>query len=103
MTLAIGGIHSTPNPEYMRILAELRKLGISPSGNLGTDKARLEQAKTELVQKIQTKHSEEEKQSLQVQPLEGVMDVQDTKRTQMEEERLGAMTVAELNKFYFGL
>lgn len=103
MVAAIGAINSYEDPEYLRILSELMKLGIAPSGNKSIDKTKLEQAKAELVQKIQTKHQEEEKQSLQIQPLEGVMDTQDSKRAQMEEERLGAMTVAELNKFYFGL
>ena len=46
------------------------------------------------------KQEEEQKQSLQVQPLESV---QDTERSRMEESRLGAMTLSELNKMYFGL
>lgn len=103
MVAGIRALHSYEDPEYLRILAELMKLGIAPSGNKSTDKMKLEQAKAELVQKIQTKHQEEEKQSIQFPPLEAIMDTQDSKRAQMEEERLGAMTVAELNRFYFGL
>ena len=103
MVAAISAIHSYEDPEYLRILAELMKLGIAPSGNKNIDKGKLEQAKIELVQKIQTRHREEEKQSIKFPPLEGVMDTQDSKRAQMEEERLGAMSIAELNKFYFGL
>lgn len=103
MVSAIGAVGAHTDPEYLRILQELMKLGIAPSGNKSIDKGKLEQAKAELIQKIQVKHQEEEKQSLQVQPLEGVVDVQDPKRTQMEEDRLGAMTVAQLNRMYFGI
>lgn len=101
MVAAVGAIQSAhSDPEYLRILQELMKLGIAPSGNKSIDKTKLEQAKTELIQKIQTRQEEEQKQNLQVQPLEAV---QDTQRARMEELRPGAMTVAELNKLYFGL
>ena len=96
------GVHNY-DPEYQRILQELMRFGIAPSGNKNIDKGKLEQAKTELIQKIQTKNNEEEKQALQVQPLEGVLDTQDPKRAEMEEQRLGAMTLAELNRMYFGI
>ncbi len=103
MVAAIGAVGAHSDPEYLRILQELMKLGIAPSGNKSIDKGKLEQAKAELIQKIQNRQKEEEKQSLQVQPLEGVIDTQDSKRAQMEEERLGAMTVAQLNRMYFGI
>ena len=105
MALAISSIGSSSytDAEYQRILQELMRLGITPSGNKSVDKNKLEQAKTELIQKIQTRNNEEEKQSLHVQPLEGVQDTQDSKRAQMEEQRLGAMTLAELNRMYFGI
>ena len=79
------------------------RLGIAPSGNKQVDKGKLEQAKAELIQKIQTREQEEQKQDIQVPPLEGVKDTQNTERAQLEESRLGAMTVAELNRLYFGL
>lgn len=101
MVAAIGAVGAHSDPEYLRILQELMKLGIAPSGNKSIDKGKLEQAKAELIHKIQNR--QEEKQSLQVQPLEGVIDTQDSKQTQMEEERLGAMTVAQLNRMYFGI
>lgn len=100
MVAAVHAIGSYSDPEYLRILQELMKLGIAPSGNKSIDKAKLEQAKTELIEKIQTKQNEEQKQSIQVQPLEAI---QDTQRSRMEEQRLGAMTVAELNRMYFGI
>ena len=71
MVAAVQAIHSAySDPEYLRILQELMKLGIAPSGNKSIDKTKLEQAKAELIQKIQTRQEEEQKQNLQVQPLE---------------------------------
>lgn len=97
---SIGQYSQFNDAEYLKIIQELQQLGISPSGNKTTDKSKLQQAKLELVQKIQIKQEEEQKQELQIQPLSGI---QDSQRAQMENERIGAMTVAELNKLYFGL
>ena len=99
MVAAVQAIHSAySDPEYLRILQELMKLGIAPSGNKSIDKTKLEQAKAELIQKIQTRQEEEQKQNLQVQPLEATKD---TQRAQLEELRPGATTIAELNRLYF--
>ncbi len=103
MISSISNINSNSDPEYQRILQELMRFGIAPSGNKSIDKGKLEQAKAELVQKIQTRQKEEQKQELQVQPIEGIEATQDSKRSQLEESRVGAMTLSELNKFYFGL
>lgn len=103
MVAAISGINSYSDPEYQRILQELMRFGIAPSGNKNIDKGKLEKAKAELLQKIQTRQKEEQKQELQVQPLEGIQDTQKSERAQLEESRLGAMNLSELNKFYFGL
>ncbi len=103
MVAAISAIHSYSDPEYQRILQELMRLGISPSGNKNADKTKLEQAKAELIQKIQNKQQEEQKQALQVQPIEAVQDNQSVSRSEMEEQRLGAMNIAELNRLYFGI
>lgn len=104
MIAAINAISSSSyDAEYQRILQELMRLGISPSGNKTIDKGKLEQAKTELIQKIQNKNQEEEKNELQVETIGAVQDSQDVKRAQMEEQRLGAMTIAELNRMYFGI
>ena len=100
MIQAIGAVSPYSDPEYLRILQELMALGIAPSGNKDSDKAKLERIKAELAQKIQTKQSEEQKQSIQVQPLEAI---QDSQKAKMESERIGAMNLAELNKLYFGL
>ena len=100
MVAAISAIGSYSDPEYLRILQELMQLGISPSGNKSVDKGKLEQAKLELIQKIQIKQEEEQKQDLKVQPLESPRD---TEKARLETERIGAINVAELNKIYFGL
>lgn len=96
-------INPYSDPEYLKTLQELMKLGISPSGNKNADKAKLEEAKTELIQKIQHKEESNQQHSLQVQPIGAVDNVQDSKRTEMEQQRLGAMNIAELNKLYFNL
>lgn len=103
MVLAVGAISSYSDSEYLRILQELRKLGIASTGNKSVDKGKLEQAKTELINKIQNKQEEEQKQVLQAPVIEAVDGTEYTQRAEMEEQRLGAMTVAELNKIYFGL
>ena len=100
LVAAISAIGPHSDPEYLRILQELMKLGIAPSGNKSVDKSKLEQAKIELVQKIQAKQEEEQKQNLKVQPLEAAKESQ---QASLEAERPGAMNVAELNKIYFGL
>lgn len=97
----VGAISLTSDPEYLRILRELMQMGITPSGNKNTDAAKLKQLKTELIEKIQTKQEKEQKQSIQVQPLEATKETQEKQK--LEEERTGAMTLAELNKLYFNL
>lgn len=91
------------DPEYLRILQELMRLGIAPTGSKDVDKAKLAEAKAELIEKIKQKETHSQKQELQVQPITPVDTVQDSKRAEMEEQRLGAMNIAELNKIYFNL
>ena len=93
---AISAIGKNPyeDPEYMKIVQELLKLGLTPTGNKSVDKGRLEIAKKELAEQIQDKFQEQMQQQ---------GNVQDTQRSQMEESKLGAMTVAELNKILHGL
>lgn len=91
--------------EYMRILQELRALGISPTGNKSTDAQRLTQAKAELVQRIHHKQEENVNsyKNLGVQVIPQVDESEYIQRSEMEEQRLGAMSVAQLNRIYFGL
>ncbi len=89
--------------EYLRIIGEMRRLGLTPSGDKNTDTARLTQAKTELVSKIQNKESAQNTQNIGVQVIEPVDESEYAVRAEMEEQRLGAMSVAQLNRLYFGL
>lgn len=89
--------------EYLKIIQELRRLGLSPSGDKNTDAQKLAQAKAELVQKIHKRDEVNSTQSLGVQVIDSVDEIYNSQRAEMEEQRLGAMTVADLNKIYFGL
>ena len=105
MVMAVGAIGSYgsnyQDPEYIKIIKELTQMWITPSGNKNTYVSKLKQAKTELIEKIQTKQNEEQRQELKVQPLEASKESQQAQ--QLEYDRTGAMTLAELNKLYFGL
>lgn len=90
---AIGGNSNLNGPEYIKILQELRQLGVQPTGNKNVDKARLEAEKQKIAEQIQEK-------AQQINPQQQQDMLQ---RSQLEEQRLGAMTVAELNKILHGL
>ena len=96
MVQAISAIGKNPyeDPDYMKIIQEMLKLGFTPTGNKAVDKGRLEAAKKELAEKIQDKFQEKIQQ--------GNVN-EDTQRAQMEETKLGAMNVAQLNKILHGL
>ena len=98
------GINNMPgvDAEYMRMMQEMRSFGLSPSGNKNLDAQKLAQVKTELVEKIQKSFSGSEKE-LGVQVINPVDESDYIQRSEMEEQRLGAMNIAQLNKFYFGL
>ena len=90
--------------EYMRMMRELHSFGLSPSGNKTIDAQRLNQAKTELVQRLQNNNdNSDSQQSLGVQVIGQVDESENIQRSEMEEQRLGAMNIAQLNKLYFGL
>ena len=74
--------------------------GITPSGNKNTDKTRLQIEKEKLINKIS-----DQKDQQDTNFIETLLQVnEDTAARQtMEEERIGAMSIAELNKYYFGL
>ena len=89
--------------EYLRIIQELQKLGLNPSGNKNSDASRLAEAKAELVERIKKQNSTQNNQALGVQTISPVDESENSQRAEMEEQRLGAMNIAELNKLYFGL
>ncbi len=103
MLQAINPINAYPDYEHLRILQELRSLGITPSGTKSIDKAKLEQAKAELILKIKDKEHTDITSDLKIQIIDPAEAIENTKRSEMEEQRLGAMTIAELNKIYFHL
>ena len=101
---AISSLNLSIDSEYLRIIQDLRSLGLNPSGNKNTDKFKLEQAKKELIDKIQTKdNSNQQSKTEEFQKIFPVEDTSDSVRAEMEEQRLGAMNIAELNKLYFNL
>ena len=54
MIQAIGNASGLSiDAEYLRIIQELRRLGLQPTGDKNNDAQRLAQAKAQLVQKIQ--------------------------------------------------
>ena len=101
---AIGGNHYI-DYEYIKILQELYKLGIKPTGIKEIDKARLQVEKEKIIK--QNKQKAEN-----VQPADNIQQTDKTaqtdenesvERAQMAEEMLGAKTVSELNKILHGL
>ncbi len=88
--------------EYMRLMQEMHSFGLHPSGNKNLDARKLANVKSELVQKIQNSFSGSENNS-GVQVISPVDETDYIQRSEMEEQRLGAMNIANLNKFYFGL
>ena len=103
MIQAISPLTQFADPEYLRIKQELMSLGVAPTGSKEIDKAKLHEAKEELVQKIQEKDVKTRTQELQVQPMNPVDETADAKRSEMEQQRLGAVQVSELLKLYHGL
>ena len=92
MVHAIGPVGGIEDPEYKRIIQELMKLGIRPSGNKQIDKARLTQIKAEQAKKILEDKIERSNDN----------NV-DKEREKLEELKTGAMQLAEINKLLLGL
>ena len=89
--------------ERLRIIEELRKFGLDSSGNMQIDSQKLAEAKTAFVERLKNRENQNSSQSLGVQVISQVDDTDYSKRAEMEEQRLGAMTVSEWNKIFFGL
>lgn len=87
MIQAIGAINKYTDPEYIRILMELRKLGITPSGNKTIDRQKLVDAKRHLEEKFEIKKE----------------TAPNIEREKLEEQRTGATALAEINKILLGL
>lgn len=101
--VGIGGLHNI-DYEHQRIIRELQALGITPSYDKNIDKSKLEVEKAKLINKIQQK-SEQSGAQMNSKFEDTVVGYHqpDTERVELEESRLGAMTLSELNRIYFGL
>ena len=91
MIHAIRAISSYSDPEYQRIIQELRKLGITPSGDPGIDRTKLNQEKAELLKKIQSKEEEKFSDNFQ-SDLSYQQDSVDSKRAIKEEQIVETIT-----------
>lgn len=89
MIQAVSAISHYSDPEYIRILMELRKLGIASSGNKSIDRQRLAEEKRRLEEKFEVNTPEPNKNQ--------------TEREILEENRPGATALAEINKILLGL
>ena len=92
MIQAIRPIGQDYDSEYLRIMRELKKLGLTPSGNKQIDKTRLSKAKQAFVDKLQDEYVKERRDQNS-----GIV------QSSLEEERPGAMALAELNKILLGI
>ena len=88
--------------EYIRLVQEMHSFGLHPTGSKNLDAQKLANVKNELVHKIQNSFSGNEN-GVGVQTISPVDETDFIQRSEMEEQRLGAMNVANLNRFYFGL
>ena len=102
MTCSVGRIggNCAVDYEHYRIIQQLIALGIQPSGNKATDKARLQIEKEKLVNKVAEKNNKTNVDFAET--LEATQKKQEL-REQMEEERLGAKTIGELNRILLGI
>ena len=88
---AISAIGDTYDPEYAKILYELRRLGITPTGNKIIDKAKLKNAKIEEAEnKLEQKICEKPNNN-------------DKEREELEKVRTGAMTLAQINRILLNI
>ena len=91
LILPILGIHTNMPSRYEDIIKRLRELGLAPTGDPQIDKMRLRGAIEKKVEAF-----EEQQRFLQEQE-------KSPAEKKMMEDRLGAQTLAELNKFFFKL
>ena len=81
------------DPEHIRIMRELQKYGVPKSGDKKIDKARLETVK----------NREDRAEQIVEQRLENHEGEDYINRSKLEELRVGAMTLAEINRVILGI
>ena len=91
MILPIGlGVWAVNFSDYGEVKRKLRLYGIEPTGDIQVDKSKLRNIIEKKVEKFEiTKKEEENQEKLQ--------------KENLEENRLGAKTLGEQNKIFFGL
>lgn len=77
------------DPEYMRIIQEMLALGLTPTGNKEADKATLEAEKKRIAEQALMKKAQTPQNYAESEKL--------------EEQKNGAMALADINKILFGL
>lgn len=100
--IGIGGLNKI-DYEHQRIISELLAMGISPTYDKNADKEKLEAEKIKLIEKISNKAEHKEELPPKFEDTIVAYHQPDSERVKLEESKLGAMTLAELNKIYFGL
>lgn len=90
MIFPIIGIHQSMTSEYAWILAEMRRLGLTPSGDINIDRAK--------VQRAREKESENNKNISEKFELPNSKHNDSEERENLEYERIGAMNVAMINR-----
>ncbi len=93
MISAIGAIGHDYDPEYLQIIRELRKYGLTPSGNKEIDKSRLAQAKLK----------QEQAEEFLLEDISKPDENKDTERALLEELRMGATELAKINRVLLGI
>ena len=92
MIQAIRPVGYDYDSEYLRIVRELQKYGLTPTGNKQVDKSRLNSARQNFVDKLKDELSKETTPNSHTYP-----------DSSLEEKRVGANMVAEINKILLGL
>ena len=87
----ILGISTIIPSSYDEIIRRLKALGLTPTGNPSLDRSRLQaeiNRRVETVKEVKKAEKDQEERAIE---------------KQLEDERLGAKTLAENNKHFFGL
>ena len=93
---AIGNENHYIDYEHMKIIQELYRLGIKPTGIKELDKAKLKAEKEKIINQIKQKAEN-------IEQTDKIENKETIEKARLEEERLGAKTVSELNKILHGL
>ena len=89
MRISAGCFGQKIDEEYLRIMSQLRSLGIPITGNKAIDKAKLKQAKEVIEEKFEVIQIE----NSQLKP----------EQAKLEEERSGATNLGLLNRILLGI